>query len=283
MEAPDLPADAFRFSHEAMRTTFSVRIRGQEESVARGMARECFARIDALEGMLSRFREDSEVSRINELAAGETLYLSDDCHDCLLIALRTGALTGGLFDVTLGGAIEHRKSGAAGSPPAAAGSLAVHPDAPAVTCIEPGRSIDLGGIGKGFALDRLKGLLLDWGCDDALLAAGASSLLAFGPSRWPVDLPSAARPLRIALQDEALSASGTNIQGSHIVHPDGDAGMPAQAFSRLWVTAETAAVAEVWSTALMLVDAGQAAALAAVDPTVRAVHADAGAGVLRLW
>ena len=56
MEAPDLPADAFRFSHEAMRTTFSVRIRGQEESVARGMARECFARIDALEGMLSRFR-----------------------------------------------------------------------------------------------------------------------------------------------------------------------------------------------------------------------------------
>ena len=59
---------------------------------------------------------------------------------------------------------------------------------PAITCEEPGREIDLGGIGKGFALDQLKQLLTEWDADDALLAAGASSLLAFGPSAWPVDL-----------------------------------------------------------------------------------------------
>ncbi|MCP5532236.1 MAG: FAD:protein FMN transferase [Akkermansiaceae bacterium] len=281
MEPSDPLATSIRFSHEAMNTTFTVRIRGQEETVARGMAHECFARIDALENLLSRFREGSDVARINQLAAGETLYLSEECHHCLLIALETGAKTGGLFDVTLGTAIEHRKSGAQGNTPSPEGSLAVHPDVLAVTCIEPGRRIDLGGIGKGFALDELKRLLLDWGCDDALLTAGASSMLAIGPSRWPVDLPADVSPLRIALENEALSASGTHIQGSHIVHPDGGE-TPEPPWSRVWVVAETAAVAEVWSTAFMLMDEGSAAGLADGDPMLRAVYAEKSGAAERI-
>lgn len=272
--------DAARFTHEAMNTTFALRIRGHDEAVASGMAHMCFAKLDALENLLSRFREGSDIWRINRLAAGETLYLSAECHECLLIALEAGARTGGLFDITLGTAIEHRKTGGAGPPPPLAGMLAVHPDAPAVTCIEPGREIDLGGIGKGFALDSLRSLLLDWGCEDALLAAGASSMLAFGPSAWPVELASEVSPLRIMLENEALSASGTNIQGSHIVHPNGEAAMPATPFSRVWATAETAALAEAWSTALMLVDPERAAAPR--DPSLRAAYADTPHGVTRL-
>lgn len=282
MAFDDPLADSIRFTHEAMNTTFSLRLRGRDEAVARGLATECFARIDALEDLLSRFRGGSDVRRINRLEKGETLYVSDECHECLLIAMDGGVRTGGLFDVTLGAAIEHRKSGAEGPPTGLCGSLAVHPDAPAVTCIEPGREVDLGGIGKGYSLDQLGKLLLDWGCDDALLAAGASSLLATGPAAWPVGLASEAGPLRIGLTNEALSASGVHIQGSHIVHPGGEGAMPRNPFRRVWVVADTAAVAEVWSTAVLLMEPRQAADLAAGDASVRAVHVDTEDGVRRI-
>ncbi len=63
------------------------------------------------------------------------------------------------------------------------GRLTIHPDIAAVTCDEPGREIDLGGIGKGFALDQLRQILLDWGAEGGLLTAGASSLARLRPGR----------------------------------------------------------------------------------------------------
>lgn len=265
-------ADSRHFSHEAMQTTFGLRLRGEDERSARDMARECFEWIDVLEARLSRFIEDSEISRINRMRAGETLYLSEPCHQCLLLALDAHARTGGLFDITLGARIEHRKSGAAGPPPPVTGSLIIHPDVAAVTCIEPGREIDLGGIGKGFALDQLKQILTDWGAEDALLTAGSSSLLAFGPSAWPVDLTAAEGSLRLELSNQSLSASGTGIQGSHIVHPAGDGLLPASRCDRVWVLAPTAALAEVWSTALMLMDPSEIPSFIAEEKLISAVY-----------
>lgn len=251
---PEPLGDARFFAHEAMKTTFTLRFRETDDQSARGMARECFDLIDRLEAQLSRFIETSDVSRINRLAAGETLYLGDACHRCLLRALEGHAATGGLFDITQGKAIEHRKSGAEGPPPAVEGRLIVHPDVPAVTCEVPGREIDLGGIGKGFALDEAAALLAEWGAGGALLAAGASSLRALGDAPWPVDLTGDSGETRIALRNESLSASGTGIQGRHIVHPGGEGFMPLRPCLRVWVVSPTAAMAEVWSTAMMLVD-----------------------------
>ena len=245
--------DALRFNHDAMNTSFSLRLRTIDPREARGMARECFELLDMLESRLSRFIEDSEVSRINALRAGETLYLSEPCHQCLLLALDACARTGGLFDITLGTRIAHRKAGGGGSGPPLAGRLTLHPDVAAITCEEPGRQIDLGGIAKGFALDQLQQLLTGWGAPDALLAAGASSLLAFGPTAWPVDLTGERETVRVLLANQALSASGTGIQGHHIIHPGGEEAMPARPCKRVWVIAATAALAEIWSTALMLV------------------------------
>lgn len=264
------------FDHEAMHTTFTLRLRGSDEATARGIASECFHRIDQLESRLSRFIDGSDISRVNRMRAGETLYLSEDCHQCLLLALDAHSLTGGLFDITLGTRIEHRKSGATGPPPPVTGSLIIHPDVPAVTCASPGRELDLGGIGKGFALDQLARLLADWEAGDALLAAGASSLLAVGPESWPVDLTGSGGQHRITLCGGALSASGTGIQGGHIIHPDGPQAMPAAACDRVWVRTPTAALAEVWSTALMLVAPEEIPRALAADPRITAVHADHG-------
>ncbi len=245
---------AHLFTHEAMNTTFSLRIFAATPASAAGMAKECFDHLDFLEARLSCFIESSEVSRINALPAGATLYLSESTHQCLLAALDAYARTGGLFDITLGRRISHYKSGDDGAVPPLVGRLRIHPDVAAVTCESPGREIDLGGIGKGFALDQVQQILIDWGAEGGLLAAGASSLLAFGPQAWPVDLTSESGARRISLANQALSASGRGIQGQHLVHPGGFEAMPIQVCRRVWAVAATATQAEIWSTALMLLE-----------------------------
>lgn len=279
----DAAFDARHFSHEAMNTTFRLRIRGLDLATARGMARECFDQLDFLESRLSRFIHGSDVSRINHMKAGETLYLSESCHQCLLLALDAYQRTAGLFDVTLGARIQHRKSGHHGPPPPLVGSLTVHPDVPAITCGEPGREIDLGGIGKGFALDHLRELITDWGAHDALLSAGASSITALGPQPWPIDLTGDEQIHRIHLANQSLAASGTGIQGAHIVHPAGDHAMPASPSGRLWVLASTATLAEIWSTALMLVAFEDLPDLISLDPGITAVHVERNGEIISLF
>ncbi len=273
MDPASMPA-AHRFAHDAMNTTFTLRIIEPDPEAARDMANVCFERVIFLESILSRFIEDSDVSRINQLQAGETLYVSQPCHQCLLVAADAYARTGGLFDITLGRRIEHRKSGDPGPPPAVAGKLVIHPDVAAVTCEEPGREIDLGGIGKGFALDQLRELLLEWDAQGGLLSAGASSFLAFGPEAWPIELTGDGGRSSILLHNAALSASGTGIQGNHILHPGGDEAMPERQCKRLWTISPTAALAEIWSTALMLLGPDAIPDFIAGEETLQNVHLD---------
>jgi thiamine biosynthesis lipoprotein len=272
-----------QFTHEAMNTVFSLWLRGVSHADASGIARICWETVDLLESRLSRFVETSDIARVNRLAAGETLFLSEDCHRCLLLGLQAFSETGGLFDITLGTGIEHRKSGSAGPPPEPVGSLIIHPDVPAVTCVEPGRMLDLGGIGKGYALDRVREVLADWGGDDALVAAGASSMLAIGPSRWPVELAGEGESLEVVLSGNSLSASGTLIQGDHIVHPGGDGAMPARPNKNVWAVASTAAAAEVATTAMMLVSEEELADLLACVTGVAAGYSDRGGSVIRVF
>lgn len=270
---PKMPAFHL-FKHEAMNTTFCLRLCEEDQGLAAGMAKECFDQIDFLESRLSRYAEGSDISCINDMKAGEILYISEVTHQCLLQALDAHTRTGGLFDVTLGNRIEHQKNRDVGAPPPLDGSIVIHPDSLAVSCLAPGRQLDLGGIGKGFALDHLRQILLDWGSQGGMLSAGASSLLAFGPQVWPVDLTGGEQPTRIKLRDSSLSASGTAIQGSHIVHPAGAEAMPATACTHVWVTAPTAALAEIWSTSLMLLDPKDIQAFVAGEETLCTVHVE---------
>ena len=270
--------DHHHFEHEAMKTTFSLRILGGSGETARGMALECFELIDSLENRLSRYVDDSDVSLINSMQAGETFYMSEPCYECLRMALDMYARTGGLFDITQGKRIEHRKEKLDGPPPPIEGQLTLHPDTPAITCGEPGREIDLGGIGKGFALDQLRSLLIDWGAEGGLVAAGASTLLAFGDTEWPVDLTWDSQTRRITLCNRALSASGTEIQGSHIVDPRGE--IAGECAGRLWVVAGTAAVADAMSTAMMLMEREEMGEFFELEKLVESVFVDDG-GVVK--
>lgn len=236
------------FHHEAMRTTFHIRFAAPSPH-AGDIARDCFDLIDFLEARLTRYRPESDIARINELPAGEKLYISPETHTCLLRALALYQDTAGLFDITLGCQIRHRKEDREGHPPEPKGKLLIHPDEPAVTCIEPGRELDLGGIGKGFALDSLVEKLAEWDAPPALLSAGASTHLTWGDAEWPTKLETDHSVRTLDLKNAALSASGTEIQGAHIVHPDAG-GLLVE--GRVWVLADSATTADAWSTALIL-------------------------------
>jgi len=262
------------FQHEAMNTIFCLRLCEDDKQAAAGMAKECFDQLDFLESRLSRYVEGSDISCINQMQEGEIRYISEVTHQCLLLALDAHARTGGLFDITLGNHIEHQKNREIGDLPPLQGSIIIHPDVAAVTCVTPGRQLDLGGIGKGFALDQLRALLVEWNSQGGMLSAGASSLLAFGPQVWPVDLTGASDHRRITLKNASLSASGTAIQGSHIVHPAGAIAMPAKACAHVWVTAATAALAEIWSTTLMLLDPADIPSFVKGEEELHSVHSE---------
>ena len=198
-DVPPLPG-CLHFAHEAMNTTYHLRFPEQESKHLHDVSVFCFEELDRLESQLSRFVEGSDVSRINEMKAGDSLFISEACYDCLRQALELHQQTGGLFDITLGVQIEHFKSGHEGEAPPLEGSLTVAPDRPLVECQTAGRHIDFGGIGKGFALDRLQQILIDWEIESALISAGASTQLAHGPTPWPVQLAGDHDSVTIGLQ-----------------------------------------------------------------------------------
>ena len=118
--------------------------------------------------------------------------------------------------------------------------------------------------------------MIDWGATGALVTSGASTLLAFGPETWPIDLAGAKDLREIGLKDQALSASGTGILGSHIVHPYGGEDEIVYPARRMWVLAATAAQADAWSTACMLMSPEDLTTACAESGVVDGLFADRG-------
>ena len=234
-----------RFEHPAMNTTFSIRL--PDHSIApESLAREVFELLEGLEDRLSLYREGSDVWRLNRLRAGECLVVSDACYQCLRLAMGLHAQTAGFFDVTAGRQIAALKNrtGIVGTPNA--GLLAIDPDKPMIHCIQEGRQIDLGGIGKGFALDQMAQRLKDFDLPEGFLSAGASSHLAFGDFLLTCKVGPVEQRLSVHLKNAALSASGDAQQGPHIVSPFANVTTPT---ARSWILAHNATAADAWSTA----------------------------------
>ncbi|MFQ3224214.1 MAG: thiamine biosynthesis lipoprotein [Lentimonas sp.] len=256
-----------QFDHNAMKTTFVFRIVSGNAKLAHDVAHAAIILLDEIENTLSRYVEGSDVFRINHMETNQTLLISDTCYDCIRLAAEAHEQTGGLFDITLGTVIEHQKNELQGDAPALSGKLSIDPNRPAITCEQAGREIDLGGIGKGFALDQIKLLMEEWGIESALLSAGASTQLAFGPKTWPIELGNDQNGQTIELNNQALSASGVGIQGSHIVSPIAS-DEPSYNFKRAWILQPSAAMADAWSTALMLIAPEQLQAFEAPENTL---------------
>lgn len=254
------PSGIHRFSHAAMNTTFQIRCAGVAAAYASQAAQAAWQLVDRLEQEQSRFVANSDVSRINALGVGESTRVSAATMECLEVARRMYDVTAGAFDVSLGTGLD---------------SLDLDGDALTVVARRDGVRLDLGGIGKGFAVDGIGELLEDWEIERALIHGGWSSVLALDPppdaDGWaltlstPGDEPRSVLA-RIAARQRALSASGTR-KGAHIVDPRTGAAVAPRA---VWVALErhrgedaapAAAIAETLSTAFMVLSGGEAADL----------------------
>ena len=259
----------WRFSHQAMAAIFEVIIVHEDANYAQQAAHAAFDELDRLEGELSRFIENSDISRINNLSANQPLRLGLPAFECLQIANRICAETNGAFDVTIGSLLAcwRNKNGMPLTPSQDQLNLArkrtgmhllkLNETEHTIQLLASPVQIDLGGIGKGYAVDQMAGLLRDWGISTALINGGHSSILALDPppgtKGWPLMLSNPANRkqtlARLYFQHKSLSASGLK-KGRHIIDPR--TAQPVKDKLAAWASAPDAATSDALSTAFMV-------------------------------
>jgi thiamine biosynthesis lipoprotein len=251
------------FSHPAMNTTFEVFIQDLRGTYAGQAARAAFKEVDRLERLLSRFIQNSDIGRINAIKPNQEIIIDPDTFQCLQIAGQAWQLTDGAFDVTLGNIIEAWKSGDSQKALSLQANrpsmkmLELNTDGLTVMVTDRGVNLDLGGIAKGFAVDKIAEVLHEWGIDKALIHGGASSVRALkkplGKNGWPVTLtdPTNQQILaRLQLEEEVFSCSGIEA-GRHIINPL--TGQPVTDRKACWIRLkENAALADALTTAGMI-------------------------------
>jgi thiamine biosynthesis lipoprotein len=244
-----------RYHHEAMATPWVLSVAGEEEETAAWAAREAFALIDRLEEDLSRFQRVSYVSQISRLQPGERLRVNSETFECLLLAKAVWKETQGAFDVTVNEPTGEMRW------VSRMGCLELY-EGHEVGVTRAGVAVDLGGIGKGFAIDEITQFFQDEAIENAFLDAGGSTLYGMGnapgaSAGWPAMLGEAHGV--IALANQALSASGFEVKGRHVIDPR--TGGPVETErQRAWVVAGSAALADALSTAALVMSEEEIAA-----------------------
>jgi len=253
-----------------MATVFEIFIAGDDASYAGQAALAAFDELDRIEQDLSRFIENSDISLINNLPAGQPLKLGLDAFDCLMLSAKIYEEIGGAFDITIGSLLDcwltedqtlRKPSGrdlSFACQHTGMSLLTLDEAEHTVTLLAAPVQVDLGGVGKGYAVDRMAKLLGDWSIDTALINAGFSSVRSLGaPGQtkgWPVTLTdprNRSRTLaRLYLRDQALSGSGLQ-KGPHIIDPG--TAMPVEDKRAAWALAPDAATADALSTAFMVI------------------------------
>ncbi len=283
----------------------SVRAMACEFTIIRdpGPARETMLCSDALdllhplEAQISVYRDESELSLLNQRARTEPVEVEPELFDLLLECRRLFEETDGAFDATSGALISlWREARAEKTIPTQqqideakrkTGTDKVRFDVEnrTIRFDVDGLEFNLGAIGKGYALDRSATFLKDEGLQKFLYHGGHSSLLAAGAHQgqagWPVGIRNPAftdrRLATILLKDRALSSSGSNVQNfrhdgrrfGHILDPR--TGWPAEGLLSATVLAPTAALADALSTAFFVLGVENAQRYCDNHPDVSAV------------
>jgi len=214
-----------RLARNAMATRFEILLPGEDVVSLRAAGEEALDEIERLEAQLSLFKPASEISRLNTRAAREPVRVTPAVFSLLQHAKRLTEQTGGAFDVTIAPLVRcWGFMGGAGQLPrpeelaAARESVGMHlvhldPGQFTVRFERTGVMIDLGAIGKGYAIERAVDILREAGVDSALLHGGTSTVYGLGhPAEaddWKVEIPSPQRAALASAEQRSLSCDDT--------------------------------------------------------------------------
>ncbi len=278
-------------AREAMATRFELVLPGRDEVRLRAAGEAALDEIERLEAQLSFYRADSELTRLNRRAAQEPVQVEPQFFELLERAQRIYELTEGAFDPTIAPLMRAWGFvGAAGRLPdperletarAVSGMhlVRLNRSARSVRFERPGVMLDLGAIGKGYAIERAAELLLDLGIVSAIIHGGTSTVYALGTppdgGAWKVAVPKPAAspggslksgvpgepglPLAVvSLRDQAMSISAVwgkafesdgHVYG-HVLDPR--LGRPVAGAVMAAAVTTSATDADAFSTALLV-------------------------------
>ncbi|MBI3989300.1 MAG: FAD:protein FMN transferase [candidate division NC10 bacterium] len=285
--------------HYVMGTLLDIALFGVEPAMGRTLLRRCFREAKRLEHLLSAHDEESALSRLNRMAGRGPVEVEKDLFALLQVAAGSWEETGGAFDITSGPLIDlWEKAALDDQEPdgdcltAALGKVGPKNlrllDGTAELLLK-GIRLDLGGIGKGHAVERIVGLLKEAGVQHALVNFGESSLFALGsPPReeaWRIAIKGMNEGEwigSVAFSDRTLSVSGSygrslEIQGrryGHILDPR--TGRPLERELLSVVLGPSATEAEAFSTALLILDREEGLALLERHPQLEGMIVNEG-------
>jgi FAD:protein FMN transferase len=281
----------------AMGSFAEIAVVHRDEHYAHSAIDAALAEIARVERLMTRFRADSDVGRINHAGPGTAITISGDTRDVLLHALRWADASDGAFDPCLARAVElwDVRARTAPPPPDAVRRLAgrslyraLDIDGHRAIIGDPDVAIDLGGIAKGYGVDRAVLALREWGVTSGLVNLGGD-LYALGSAAdgeaWSVGVRAGRAPARLSttlhVRDAAIATSGDYEQffdhnGRRYHHLlDGRTGEPRIAAGHsLTIQADCCMTADAAATAVFGMTATAAqSTLRAAAPDALIVHA----------
>jgi thiamine biosynthesis lipoprotein len=299
------PLARFEYFKIQMGTRVRIVLYAEDEARARAAAARAFERVDALERVMTDYDPESELMRLASEARTGPRPVSPDLFDVLERAERYARISHGAFDPTVGPLVAlwrgARRTRALPTPDAVARAhalvgyrkLRLDRRARSVSLRRPGMTLDLGGIGKGYAADGALSVLRGLGIERALVAAGGDLALGLPPPSergWRVAVADPGLGPARAPRDLVLSACGVSTSGdteqfveiagrrySHIIDPR--SGAPIERSAGVTVVAPDDTEADALATACAVLSPAQAVALADSRPGVAAflvVRAAAG-------
>jgi thiamine biosynthesis lipoprotein len=276
--APDADAQLrrYEYSADAMGGTFSIALYAAARRDADEAAAAAFSELRRLDALLSNYRPESAWSEVNRDAGRRAVRVPQEVFDVISASIDFSRRTDGAFDITIGPLIRawgfRDGAGALASDAVVqdarerVGYANVRLDARSRTVrfARAGIELDPGGIGKGYAVDRMAGVLRARGIDRALVSAAGSSIYALGAppgaEGWPATLRAArtgSGASRVLLKDESLSTSGAAGKSfrdrgrlyGHVIDPR--TGYPARGFLASVIAPRTIE-SEAWTKAILL-------------------------------
>jgi thiamine biosynthesis lipoprotein len=256
-----------------MGTTYTVVAYGEDRYAVDSAIEETYEEARRLDRMLSNYRQDSEWSLVNREAPRRAVEVSQELFDLLSRCLEYSRQSEGAFDITVGplmklwgfyrgeGRVPHRAEIRAALRRIGWQKIVLDPRTRTVRFTAP-VEIDPGGIGKGYAVDRMAEILRARGVRSALISAGRSSIYGLGappsePRGWRVTIPDPrggkGTVAEFYLKDMSMSTSGSSerffIAGgrtySHLMDPR--TGYPVQGMLLASVIAPRTLDSEAWT------------------------------------